>query len=240
MPEETTIEGAQDAPQNDKPAQDAAAQTGASTDEKMFPQSYVSELRDENAKTRIKLREVQEQLDKLTKAQQSAEDDKLKEQQKWQELAEKRQQELAAMQNELKAKDLQIERVRIAAEFNLNVLLDPDDDSGDTLADRLRGETPDELREDAKRLARLLNKAAAAQASPAEAAQQKPEEQLGEKAPEKTARRPATTTAVPGGPADANPEAAMREAFFGGVANSPMFNDGEFIYHGGDALPEDI
>lgn len=203
---------------------------------KMFDEAYVKELRQENAKHRTDLRKVQQQLEELMGQQKTKEEAELAEQQKWQQLADNRAKELEAAKAQLKAMESQMVRVKVAAEFGLNVPLD--EDGSETLADRLRGDTEDELRKDAAKLAKLIVKPTEQKdaTEPTPQTDPKPAEQ----APAQQTARSQTTTAIPGGPPVSNDEAEMRKAFFGGAGSSTVFSDGNFVYHGGDTLPDKL
>lgn len=205
---------------------------------KMFDEAYVKELRAENAKHRTELRAVQKQLEELLGAQKTREEQELATQNQWQQLAEKRATELEAANKQLKAMEVQFVRVKVAAEFGLNVPLD--EDGGETLADRLHGNTEEELRKDAAKLAKLIKPAEqqAEEKPPTPSTDPKPAEQ---QTPQ-TARSQSTTTAIPGGPPVSNDDAEMRKAFFGGAGSSAVFSDSNanFVYHGGDKLPDNL
>jgi hypothetical protein len=82
---------------------------------------------------------LRKQLDDILKAQKDAEDKKLQDEKKWQELAESKD-------KELKAKEAELLRVKIAAQKNLPI----------DLIDRLKGETEEEISADADKLLEFI------------------------------------------------------------------------------------
>jgi hypothetical protein len=147
-------------------------------------------------------RQTKKRLAELEAQAKTAEDQRLADQQKWQELAEKRERELAQVREQAKAAELTALRLRISTELGLPP----------ALAERLKGETEDDLRADAEALKALL---------PAPVQQQPP-------AP---GARP-TTSAVPGGPPARETDDQRRARLFG--ASTTMFDRSK----GGVVLPE--
>lgn len=88
-----------------------------------------------------KMREMEVELAKIRDDKKKADDDRLADQEKWKELAEKRQ-------AELEAERLNRTRMEVAAEIGLPL----------TLAGRLQGATVEELKADAEQLAELFSK----------------------------------------------------------------------------------
>lgn len=86
------------------------------------------------------------QIAEQEKAVKAAEEARLAEQQKWQELAQKRADELAIAQKQLEEMTVTNMRTRIAAKMGLP----------EALAERLRGTTEDEITSDAKALQKLI------------------------------------------------------------------------------------
>lgn len=187
-----------------------------------FDREYVEELRRENAKWRKQVRDFEAKLADLDGERKRADEKRLADQQEWQKLAEQRAAEIAQLHDQLKQKDVDVLRVRVAAEFGLNVPLG--EDGGETLADRLRGSTEDELRADAQKLAKLLPQPA----PQAEAATPSPETPAGQPPP---AEPPSTearrhTTAVPGGPPVGRTDADRRSEYLTPSTDSPIFRKG--------------
>lgn len=186
------------------------------SDSKTFSIDYVKELREEAAARRVERnaareesKKLQDQLDKLLAAQKKAEDSKLAEQQQWQELAVKREQELEEMRQQLKTAALVATRADIASRYGLNVDLG----DGVRLSEYLRGDTADEMEEHAKRLSKLVQ----------QATQTEPEPE-----PEKTpAARRQNTSASPGGTPVGTTEADRRARYYTTPGNSPVFQGGE-------------
>lgn len=194
----------------------------AKPDEHLFDEGYVKQLRQEAAKWRVKVRELETALTNLQDARTQQEESELAEQAKWKELAEKREREVADLRKQVKEREAALMRAKIAAEYNLlgTVL---DESTGETLADRLRGETEEELRADAAKLAKL-----AARAQPATPAQAE-----GATAPSETAlpgaRGPQTTTAVPGGRPAGRTDTDRRREYFTFNNDSPFYRGGGLV-----------
>jgi hypothetical protein len=89
---------------------------------------------------------AESQIAEFEKARKAAEEESLTEQQRWQELAEKREQELAEAQRQVEEITISAMRTRIAAKMGLP----------EALAERLRGDTEDEITADAKALQKLI------------------------------------------------------------------------------------
>ena len=154
-----------------------------------FPAEHVKELREENAKRRRQLRETEEQLKDTRKRLEAIEaqaatkqEQELAEQGKYKDLLEKREKELADIQAKMKATELSNMRLKIANELGIPV----------ALAERLRGDNEDELREDADKLMEVI--------TPPDSDEQPTR-----------ARRQTTTTALPDG-TPVNETAAQRIA----------------------------
>jgi cytochrome c553 len=190
-------------PEGDKPAEEP----------KLFDAEYVRELRSEAAKYRVEKKELEKRLADLETSQRSREEAELADQQKWQELADKRAKELEAMKAQLDSQRIETVRLRVAAEFGLNVPID----DGETLADRLRGTTEEELRADAAKLAKWYT-------SLKPAKDESPDSPEPEKAPPTTpgAGRP-QTTAVPGGKPAGKTDEDRRREYLRGSQESPLF-----------------
>jgi len=118
-----------------------------------FTRDYVEELRAENARRRVRARELAQELERLRQQMKEREENELAEQQQWRTLADKRQKELEELRQQLRAREVALLRTRIASEYGLTVVIN--EETGETLGDRLRGENEDELRADAQRLAWL-------------------------------------------------------------------------------------
>jgi hypothetical protein len=204
-------------PTPDKPAPEpeksGAADSDAGEEPKTYDAEYVKKLRKEAAEKRTEARELKERLEKLEAAAKEREDKELTEQQKWQQLAEKREKELASIKADYEAKLLASLKHQIGTEHKLPA----------TLIARLQGATEEELRADAAQLAKDLGLD-----KPAEP---KPETQ--------PARGQTTTTAVPGGQPVGRTVADQRRDYIGGANTSPIFQGGKLIIHGksGDLEP---
>ena len=207
------------------PTPDAEPEKGKPEPERSatFDREYVEKLRRENAERRTQVREMETKLAALDVERKSAEEKRLADQQEWQTLAEQRAAEIAKLTDQLKQKEVDVLRVRVAAAFGLNVPLD--EDGSETLADRLRGTTEDELRADAQKLAKLLPKPAP-QAEVATPTPETPAEQQPAGAqPSNEARR--HTTAVPGGQPVGRTDADRRNEYLTPSTDSPIFGKGK-------------
>ena len=190
----------------------------------------LKETRDEAAKRRIAVKEAQSelqrvkaQLDKYETDRAAAEKKQLEEEGNYKQLAEHAQQQLADLQRQLKETQAQALRARVSAEFGLNIPID--DESGELLGDRLRGDTADELRADAQRLAKLFY---------ARVEKQEPAPSTPATTPEKTRAGSPPVTGVPGGPPSGRTDADRRREYRTNTTDSPIFQRGEVI------LPPDI
>ena len=129
----------------ESPAVNPDAQSGA-TPQAASPESETPEqlkARLDSAEARIK--ELNKENEKRRRQQDEAEKAALAEQGKFKELFEQSQSELNALRNELAAKERAIAVRDVASEFNLPA----------ELAARLKGDSIDELRADAKELAKF-------------------------------------------------------------------------------------
>ena len=140
----------QEAPTTENDTPQEAPETGSSDswldtlpDEQ---RQYIKSLREENAQRRVSEREAKQALEAQTAAQHAAEDAKLAEQQKWQELAEKREREANQFKAELEQERISNLRTKIALELGVPPVL----------AARLQGATEDEIRNDAAQLLPLI------------------------------------------------------------------------------------
>lgn len=193
-----------DAAQTPVPAQsEAGAQETRPQEPKVFTADYVKELREEAKAHRLKVRELEDAMAKLTSTQKEAEEKKLTEQQQWQELAQKRADEIAEMKAQLEAERQGRLRLEVATEYGLPPVL----------AARLQGKTKEELAADAEQLKALVPPAAPVTPAPEE----------------KPVPKANTTTQVPGGPTAVDREAQLKAKYFGGPAESPMFRDGQLV-----------
>jgi hypothetical protein len=107
----------------------------------------LADARKENASWRTKLREQE-------KAQAAAQEAKLKEDKKWQELAELKEREIAEIRANVEAERLKALRLEISMKTGLDV----------RLAHRLVGSSPEELEADAATILSLLPKTTTADA----------------------------------------------------------------------------
>jgi DNA repair exonuclease SbcCD ATPase subunit len=74
-----------------------------------FDAEYVQELRNEAAKWRKQLREAQERLEAIERAKTQEEEERLKQQEKFKELAETREQRIAELETELEERELRLQ-----------------------------------------------------------------------------------------------------------------------------------
>lgn len=159
---------AQQVPANDAPA-GQAPDADAKSEAKTFSEDYVNDLRKENAKWRTQVRDFEARLAKFEQVEAERQELTLKEQAKFEELAQKYAQERDALRAELAKRELDLLRGRIATEYALPP----------ALAARLVGSSEDELRADAESLKGLIPAAPTPAAQPPTPAQ---------------ATRPTTTT----------------------------------------------
>lgn len=151
----------QAAPANEAPAGQAPEAEAKSEAAKTFSEDYVNDLRKENAKWRTQVRDFEARLAKFEQVEAERQELTLKEQQKFEELAQKYAQERDALRAELAKRELDLLRSRIATEYALPP----------ALAARLVGSSEDELRADAESLKGLIPAAPAPAAQPPTPAQ---------------------------------------------------------------------
>jgi hypothetical protein len=199
--------------------QSGAVHSGAETP-KTYDETYVKELRKENATHRTKARELEARLAELENASKAAEDKKLAEQNEWKTLAEKRAAELDAERQKFAQERLDLLRGNVAARY-ASRLVKPDGEDVDPVAEfakRLSGSTVDELVADAEKLIKLFGAPAAASADPARS-------------------RPTTTPAPDGQPRAGRDDTTRKGEYFGGANTSPMFQGGGVVIRGNTELP---
>lgn len=146
MSEDTTIvtEGTQTAPVEQPTPPAEAKNTDTPPAEHMIPKTRFDEVNSQ-------LKELRTQFEEQEKARQKAETDAAKEQGKFKELYEKAQAELTERDEKLRGMELDAMRKQVAADAGLPA----------TFADRIRGNTQEEMAEDAKGLLAALPKPAA-------------------------------------------------------------------------------
>lgn len=118
----------------------------ASAEPQTFPADYVKQLREEAKQYRLQMKDMQTKMAQFEQAQRQSEEQKMAEQSRWQELAEKREKELLEIKESLESERRTALRARIASEYNLPP----------QLAERLAGATEEELKADAESLAKLI------------------------------------------------------------------------------------
>lgn len=206
---------------------DKAGAVDSSDKPKVFDEAYVKELRAENADWRKKTRDLEKRMADFEDSQNKAKEAKLKEEQKWQELAETRQKELEKIQSDLQTERMNNLRTRVGMELNLPP----------ALVARLQGATEDEIRADATTLAKELGfDKPKTEAPPANA----PAPDATAATPQQPARSQTTTTAVPGGQPVTRTDTDRHKEYYGGARSSPIFNPangGKVIFHGN---PKDL
>jgi hypothetical protein len=198
-----------------EPEKSGADDSGEGDDKKTYDAEYVKKLRSEAAQKRTEARELKERLDKLEAVAKEREDKELTEQQKWEQLAIKREKELNELKADYEGKLQASLKKLIGKEFGL-----PDE-----LVARLQGASDEELRADAAILAKVLglDKPKPAPETPAETPTE-PESQA--------ARGQTTTTAVPGGQPVGRTDTDRRKDYMTGVRQSPIFQGGGVVNHG--------
>lgn len=166
--------------------------------------AYIRELRRENASRRNEAKQVKQQLEQLTKAQQDAEAAKLAEQNEWQKLYEQEKQAREKLLNDLKAEQMNTLRLNIAAQYKLPP----------QLASRLVGTDEDSLRADAEELAKLIPGGSAATAD------------------QTPARSRQTTSAVPDGQPTKETDDQRRARLNPRFNRPSIFDSVDIIVHG--------
>lgn len=166
---------AADAPKDEKAQKDDGL-LGLITEDPEKALTEIRSLRDENAKWRTQLRELQDWKQQQEQSAREAQETEMREQSKFKELLEQRETELAELKQHIAQQEAMRVRASIVSEFGLP----------EALADRLRGETEEELRTDAEALRGLIAPPAPPQHAP-------PAQQT---APRWT---PSSTTPVPNG-----------------------------------------
>lgn len=212
------------APTPQAPAPEAEKSSGAvdsGVDEekpKTFDESYVKELRAENANWRKQTRELENRLKALEGEQNQKHEAELKEQAKWQELAEKREAKLREIETAHANELLKIQRQVVAARYTdrLPKSDDPENDAVAIFASRLQGSTLEELQQDAEKLIAVFG---------IQPVTQQP-------APNAQARSQNTTTAAPGGQPVGRTDATRKGEYFGGANTSPIFQGGGVVING--------
>lgn len=183
--EQTPVNGQEpttpEAPQTDDTAQaDDAIPEWVQEPEKAY--KAIRELREENATWRTELRQLQEWKQQQEQSAREAQEAEMREQNKFKELLEQRESELAELKTQIAQQEAQRLRASIVSEYGLP----------EALADRLRGESEEELRKDAEQLRGLITPQQ--QNVPA----QQPTQQT---APQQPRWMPQATTPVPSGQA---------------------------------------
>lgn len=190
MPDEPTTTGGSQTPPPAAPVTPPASEPTPPDDKpadsaKTYDEAYVKELRNENATRRKNEKALEARLAEIEAAQKQADDAKLTEQQKWQELAQRRETELAQMKAQLESERVERLRLTVATAYAARLPKVGDLDPVREFASRLRGSSEDELKADAEQLISLIAPVTPQESAPSQG-QQNP------------ARRQ-TTTAVPGG-----------------------------------------
>jgi len=124
--------------------------------EKVFDAAYVKELRDEAAKWRKTVRDLEARISEFDTAKSQQEETKLKEEKQYEELLRKRDVEMAQLKADLERERTSALRLRIGFEAGLPT----------ALISRLTGSTEDELKADALILKELFTANAAPPAAP--------------------------------------------------------------------------
>ena len=156
-----------------------------------FDRDYVSNLREESKGYRTNLEQVQSELERLQQEQTDRKTAELTEKEQFKELADTYRQELETLKSQYAQMEFSALQATIGSEYGL-----PQE-----IYERLRGESRDELVEDAQRLAALwVGKG-----------RQQPKE-------------PGSVTPTPGGPAPpARDDAARHSEYFGDSESSGIF-----------------
>lgn len=189
------------------PEKSSDAHGGDDSAAKTFSADYVKELRDEAAKWRKEFRTLESKLSTFEQSKTEAEEAKLKEQNQYKELLDKRTKEFELLKADLEKERLSNLRLRIGSELGLSA----------ALQSRLVGSTEEELREDAKGLmtALGLDKPKAETSAPAQATTTP--------TPDNKARSQTTAVAPDGKPTGETDEQRRARLYARGAANSPLF-----------------
>ena len=129
-------------PKDDSQEQSAKAK---GTDDK---DSTLAKVSEERRQARERAQKAEQELSKLQASQREAEEAKAKEEGKFKELLEAREKELEALKQDIAKRDLQARKAAIAKTHGI-----PDE-----FVDRLKGDTDEDLENDAKAVAKLLTK----------------------------------------------------------------------------------
>lgn len=172
----------------------------------------IQKLRKENEDKRKSAREAQQRLDKLESERQQREEDKLKEEKKFEDLANSYKAKYEQVLADLATQQLNTLKLQIGTDFKLTP----------KLISRLQGTTEDELRADAAEIAKELGLDK----------QQSDQQQQPPQAQNTQARSQQTTTAVPGGQPVGRTDTERNSEYFGSSNTSPMFQKTQVVYHG--------
>lgn len=195
---------AESKPQTPAPVANDAGVSGSEKPE-TFDRAYVEELRKENATWRKQTREMEKRLEAIESEKKQSADAELASQQKFKELAEQRERDLAALKSQLETERLTNLRTRIGVELKLPVLL----------AMRLQGTTEDDIRADAESLVKELGLNKSIEPPPAQ----------NQQAPAQNPAGRQTTAVAPGGPPATETDEQRRARLYKrGASNSPLFN----------------
>ncbi len=189
----------------------------------------IRSLREEAEAKRKEARDTLARLEKLEDASKKADKEKAKadeaklaEDKKWEDLAKKYKADLEKAEQDLTTERFDRIKERIGNELKLPA----------KLVVRLQGATEDELRADATELAKELG---LDKSSPAP--EQTPATEPAKTEVTQSARGQQTTTAVPGGQPVGRTNDDRKKEFFGGAKSSNIFQGAKVVYHGN---PKDL
>lgn len=215
MPEDTKPQdGTTTAPVSQPPQapeKSSDAHGGDDSAAKTFSADYVKELRDEAAKWRKEFRSLEAKLSTFEQSKTEAEEAKLKEQNQYKELLEKRTREYEQLKADLERERVGNLRLRIGSELGLSPALQL----------RLVGSTEEELREDAKGLITALG------LDKPKADPQPTQPPAPAPTPTQPARSQTTAVAPDGKPTGETDEQRRARLYARGAANSPLFKSNQ-------------
>lgn len=195
----------------DTPRKSDPEQSDGDKKSEVFSREYVEELRKENANRRKEASALEKRLAEIENATKAADEKKLADDSKWQELADKRAKELEAERTKFQQERLDLLRGNIAARYEsrLQKSDNPDIDPVTEFAKRLQGSTEDELRADAEKLFAIL--------TPKQAEQTQPQ----------AGSRTQTTIAPDGRPVGETDDQRRSRLYKQGHQNSPLWKPNE-------------
>lgn len=181
--------------------------SATATTPKTFDEDYVKDLRSEAADWRKKFRELEKRLAGFDVEKNKQVESKLAEDQKWKDLADKREKELTDLKTSLEAERLVNLRNKVGIEFKLTP----------SQIKRLQGASEDELRTDAEELVKDLG------LDKPQPAAEPPKPPPTQPAAADPSRRQTTAVAPDGQPVGETDDQRRARLYKRGAQNSPLF-----------------